>query len=233
MKRVFLILFSILFGAITSNACQCRNMTFSQEIASVNQIFIGTVLKKEPVAKEDVYYLFSISEIFKGDKYDTIMIRTGFGGPDCGMEFEIGKVYLVFSNFNRTTGCYRNSQVNPGSDLGILKYFFQPGLSNSIFKTTEPILSDTEAEYFNLELLRQRNDFDFSKKKVAFYLNGTLMDKQQYFKAWGGKVVLTNLIIFTEEEKQMVNSYDAIIISGRKGQNKGYRKRLIKKLAQG
>jgi hypothetical protein len=92
-------------------------------------------------------------------------------------------------------------------------------------------LTDNEAEYFNAELQSQRKDFDFRSKKVAFALNSSFIEKQQYFKNWGGKDVSNNLIILTDQEKQKANGYDAIIVSWRKqGVSDGFRKRLIKRL---
>lgn len=233
MKRISLLGCLILLATFSSYACQCRNMTFHEEVFSVKNIFVGTVLDRQPIPGKDVSYLFSISQNFKGDLPDTININTGFGGPDCGMNFEIGKTYIVFSNLNRTSRCSRNSLVHLSPDLEKLKYLFQPGFPNGLFKTTTPFLSDTEAEYLNFELLRKRNDFDFSKKKVVFSLNGNLIDKQRYFKDLGGKFITTDLIVLTDAEKLKNYNYDAIIVSGRKGQiSNHYRKRLIKKLAQ-
>ncbi len=37
-------------------------------------------------------YQFSVDKTWKGDKLDTIEIKTGLGGQDCGMIFEIGRV---------------------------------------------------------------------------------------------------------------------------------------------
>ena len=229
MKRTFLILLMTIIGALTSYACKCFNATFLQEVSRSDQIFIGTVLKKTSADK--VYYLFSISQIFKGDKTDTLTIRTGFGGPDCGMNFEIGKTYIVYSSYKETNRCRRNALADKNSDLGKLKYLFQDGFSNDIGKTISSTMTDSEADYFNSELLGQRKDFDFHKKKVAFFLNSSLIDKQKYFKNWGGKDVVNNLIVLRQDEKQNANDYDAIIVSWRKqGISNSFRRRLIKRL---
>ena len=38
-------------------------------------------------------------EIYRGrSKFKSIKIRTGFGGGDCGFNFDIGKTYLIFAN---------------------------------------------------------------------------------------------------------------------------------------
>lgn len=228
MKRTFFIMLAII-GTLTAHACKCRLMTFSEEIAYADQIFVGTVLKKTTADK--AYYMFSISQLFKGDKIDTLTIKTGFGGPECGMRFEVGKTYLVYSHNKQTTWCRRNALSNDNADINKLKYLFDTSFSSDIGNTTNPVLTNNEAEYFNTELLKQRKQFDFQGKKVAFVLSGSFIDKQQYFINWGGKYLVNSLIILTDEEKERVNGYDAIIVSWRKqGVSNGFRKRLIKRL---
>jgi hypothetical protein len=202
----------------------------SEEVAQANQIFIGKVLKKE-IREYKTYYLFSISKIFKGYRNDTLTIETGLGGPDCGMIFEVGKTYLVYSSYKQTSRCRRNALANNNADIDKLKFLFDSNFSNDIGKTTSPFLTENEATYFNSDLLRQRKIFDFHGKKVAFVLNSTFIDKAQYFKNWGGNNIVNDLIILTNEEKQKANGYDAIIVLWRKqGVSKGFRKKLIKRL---
>ncbi|HEV7333639.1 MAG TPA: hypothetical protein VGN63_21575 [Flavisolibacter sp.] len=229
MKRPFLILLATI-GTLTTYACRCvLGETFTQEVAQSDQIFVGTVLKK--TTAEKAYYLFSISQMFKGDSVDTLSIKTGFGGPDCGMVFEVGKTYLVYAHNKQTTWCERNALANNNTDIIKLKYLFDSSFSHDIGKTTNSALTDHEAEYFNTELLSLRKDFDFHGKKVAFVLNKSVIDKEQYFKNWGGKEVVNHLIILTNEERQKADGYDAIIVSWRKqGVSNGFRKRLIKRL---
>ena len=229
MKRTFIIILATI-GTLTAHACKCRFMTIAEEIAQANQIFVGTVLKK--TTADRAYYLFSVSQMFKGDKADTLTMRTGFGGTDCGMIFEVGKPYLVYSFKKQTSRCFRNALADNNGDINILKYRFDTSFSFDIAKTTSPVLTDIEAEYFNVELSNHRKDFDFHGRKVAFVLSGSFINKQQYFKNYGGKKVVNNLIILTDEEKQKANGYDAIIVSWRKqGVSKGFRKRLIKRLS--
>lgn len=228
MKRTFLLLLATI-GTLTTYACKCYTLTFSEEIAQADHIFIGTVLKK--TAADKAYYLFSVSQMLKGDKSDTLTVKTGFGGPDCGVVFEVGKTYLVYTHEKQTTRCRRNALANNNADITKLKYLFDTGFSSNVGKTTSPVLTNNEAEYFNAELLKQRKDVDFHEKKVAFVLNGSFIDKQQYFKNWGGREVASQLIILTDDEKQKANGYDAIIVLGRRqGVDNSFRKRLIKHL---
>ena len=229
MKHTILIILTIITAA-GSNACECRNMGLSEEIKYVDQIFIGKVLNKNFIGI-NAYYLFSISKVFKGNKDYTLSIRTGLGGPDCGMLFEVGKTYLVYSHNKQTTRCERNALADANADIVRLKYLFNTYFSNDIGKTDNPLLTDNEAEYFNAEFSKQSKDFDFHGKKVAFVLGASFIDKQKYFKDYGGNEVVANLVILTEEEKLKANGYDAIIVLRRKqGVSNSFRKKIIKRL---
>lgn len=145
------------------------------------------------------------------------------------MQFEVGKTYIVYSFFKETSRCRRNSLLKDNADIGKLKYMFEYGFSSGIGKTTDPILTENEAEYFNYDLLTQRKAFDFHQKKVAFVSGSPFIDKQQYFKNWGGNDVANYLIILSEEEKQKTNGYNAIIVSWRKRAiSNSFRKKLLK-----
>lgn len=228
MKRIFLIVLATI-STIVTYACKCRIMAFSEEVAEADQIFVGTVINKTSADK--AYYLFTVSKTFKGGNSDTLTIQTGLGGPDCGMLFEVGKTYVVFSYNKQTTSCRRNALSTGNSDLVKLSYLFEPSFSSAIGKGNDPVLTNNEAVYFNAELLKQRKDFDFQGKKVAFVLSGSFIDKQKYFEDSGGNDVVTDLIILTEEEKLRANGYSAIIVSWRKqGISKSFRKKLIRRL---
>lgn len=212
----------------STNACKCGAHTFSEEVSTSTQIFTGTVLKK--TVAEKAYYLFSVSKVFKGDEADTITIRTGFGGPDCGMVFEVGKTYVVYAYNKTTSWCRRNAPAVNNADIGMLKFLFDTVFCSEIGKTTNPELTDNEAEYFNIEFLKTRNGFDFKGKNVAFISNRSFIDKRQYFMDWGGKETAVKLVILTNKERRN-NGYDAIIILSQKQTvGNGFKKRLIKKL---
>ena len=204
-------------------------MKFSEEITYADQIFIGKVIKK--TTSDMAYYLFSISQTFKGDNPDTITIKTGFGGTDCGMEFETGKEYLVFSHDKRTSRCRRNAFATNNPDINKLRYLLNKGFSATVGETINPDLTENEANYFNSEFSEQRKDFDFLGKRVAFVSGTSFIDKKKYFKNYGGNEVVANLVTLTEEEKLKANGYDAIIVLWRKqGVSKSFRKKLIKRL---
>jgi hypothetical protein len=230
MKQALLILLVIISSSLSTYACECFRVTFAQEISRSDHIFIGTAIERTITNK--AHYLFEISKTFKGSKVDTVLINTGLGGPDCEIEFEIGKTYIVYLRDNETNRCSRSAPLKNNPDTGKIKYVFETGFSKEAGRTTNPLLTDNEAEYFNYELLAQRNNFDFRQKTVAFVMNDNFIDKQKYFKNWGGNDVVNSLIVLTDDEKQRAKGYDAIIVSWRKqGVSNHFRKRLLRRLA--
>lgn len=230
MIRSFLLLLTVI-ASLSSYACKCATLSFSDEVKQADLVFTGTVLSK--TMGDKVYYLFTISKTFKGSSADTLTIQTGFGDGDCGMLFEEGKTYLVYANNKGTNSCRRNALAANNADISRLKYLFDSSFSRDIGKAPGFILTGNEAEYLNDEFTTQRKDFDFYGKKTAFVLSSSIIDKEQFFKDWGGNEFVSNLIILTGEEKQQANGYDAIIVLWRKqGVGKSFRKKLIKRLAE-
>lgn len=227
MRHIFLIVLATIITP-ASYACSCPVPPLSEKVAHADQIFVGTVLKK--TTSDQAYYLFSISQMFKGGLTDTVTISTPLSS--CGMVFEMGESYLVYSNDKHTDKCHLNGLAANNPDICKLKYLFEEGFSAGIGQDSHPILTNNEAEYLNADLWAQRQGFDFHEKKVAFVLNGSLIDKQQYFKNWGGKGVVNNLVILSAEEREKANNYDAILVSWRKqGVSNGFRKKLLKRLS--
>lgn len=105
-------------------ACSCVPYNITQEIENADMIFTGTVIRKPNTYP--IYDSFKITEIFKGNKTDSITIETGIGGGDCGMEFQIGQSYLVYSRNLETSRCRRNALVENTSDIVKLRYLFNP-----------------------------------------------------------------------------------------------------------
>ena len=227
----FLFLCITAIGTVDSYACKCRQLSFSEELAQADQVFTGTVINK--TTTDRVYYLFKISQSYKGNATDTLTIQTGLGGGDCGVQFEPGETYLVYANQQQTNSCRRNAPASNNPDVAKLKYLFDPGFNKEIGQNMQPTLTTSEAEYFNAELAEQRGNFDFHGKKAAFVLSGSFIGKQQYFRDWGGREVTNDLILLSEKEREKTHGYDAIIVSWRKqGVGTGFRKKLVKRLAK-
>ena len=88
-----------------------------------------------------------------------------------------------------------------------LKHFDKMGKDNSY------LLNDYEAEYFNMKF--QREDFDFTDKKVFFFGPGGLVfsDKQRYFNELTRHTfVQSSLHIFNDSEREKSGGFDAVIV---------------------
>ncbi|MEL1255346.1 hypothetical protein AAEO57_16265 [Flavobacterium sp. DGU38] len=77
-------------------------------INHVDVLFTGKIISREIYTDSNfpnmilkkVIYTVLVTEKLKGDiKTDTIKIYTGLGNGDCGVEFEIGKSYIIYSNY--------------------------------------------------------------------------------------------------------------------------------------
>jgi hypothetical protein len=88
-----------------------------------------------------------------------------------------------------------------------LEHFDKMGKDSSYF------LNKYEAEYFNVRF--QRDDFDFTDKKVVFFGPGGLVfsDKQRYFNELTRHTfVESSLHIFNETEREKAGGFDAAIV---------------------
>ena len=105
--------------------------------------------------------------------------------------------------------------------------------------TTVAELNKHEADYFNKSLEKQRKNFDFKNKKVAFAYGNfgkSMISKKEYFDEWGRDYFKNDIhvanILYTlnSEEKELSGGYDAIIISWAKVIRPKDREKIVKKL---
>lgn len=118
MKSIYLIKLLILiiafFGAEKIHACTCiGDISVKNEIKRSDVVFLGEVVKIDIVTVNlldtnfnidiDLHILkiqMLIYFIFKGQlKSDTITVYTGMGEGDCGYNFELGKKYIVYADY--------------------------------------------------------------------------------------------------------------------------------------
>lgn len=232
MKQILTLLIALTAFSPAALACRCLPVTFEEELQRSEQVFTGTVIKR--TEKDYVaYFLFKVTSAYKGEIKDTITIQSRVGGPACGVNFEVGKDYVVYASESHTNSCRRNERVEKSKDVLKLKFLLDKDFNSGLGQTASPDLNDKESDYFNQKLQSRRGDFSFDKKKVAFVISGSFITKQDYFTKWGDKDAVTDLIILNESEKQKTNGYDAIIVLWRKqGIGKSFRKKTIRKLGK-
>lgn len=132
MQKQFVFLIAILSISLSTSmfACSCiRERSVKEEIKYSDAVVVGTIVSMQvltipdPDSDENLpslskYYETSIaryelivSEIYKGSlKTDTLIIYTGMGNGDCGIEFEIGKKYIVYGTLESSFGV-ENAQM--------------------------------------------------------------------------------------------------------------------------
>jgi hypothetical protein len=212
MKTTFIILTILLTGFTEGYSCKCYQMNLKNEIDSADLIFLGIPIEKKQIESKMIYK-FSVVKIWKGERTDTIEIQTGLGGQDCGMIFELGKNYIVYSRNGQTTDCQRNSLANMTFDELKLDYIFMPECALISFTGIDQQLSDKEGEYLNRQFKDLSDEFDFKNKSILFTSNRTVINKRDWFQRfWVYDKPVVQLVKLTDQEK-LETGYDAILVT--------------------
>jgi len=212
MKRALIILVILLTGLTKSYSCKCYQMNLEMEIDSADLIFRGIPIFKKQIDSKMIYK-FSVEKVWKGEKSDTIEIKTGLGGQDCGMIFEMGKNYIVYSKNGQTTHCRRNAMADKTFDGLKLDYLFLPEYSLTSFKNPDKQLNDKESEYLNRQFSDFIDAYDFKNKSIIFTSNLTVIDKKTWFdRFWFYDRPVTYIVKLTDKEKSETG-YDAILVT--------------------
>ena len=187
-------------------------MNLKMEIDSADLIFRGIPIYKKQIDSKIIYKFF-VEKVWKGEKSDTIEIKTGLGGQDCGMIFEIGKNYIVYSKNGQTTHCRRNALVDNTFDDLKLDYLFLPEYSLISFKSVDKQLNDVESEYLNQQFVDFIENYDFKGKSIIFTSNRTVIDKKAWFESfWFYDRPVVYVVKLTDKEKSETG-YDAILVT--------------------
>ena len=114
-------------------ACSCAGVTPSEAFEMSESVFVGKVLNTKQEREQEgivgtISYrdanLFEVTQVWKGDNQSQIIVYDN--EDSCGIEFEIGKSYLVYASKDKNgelyTGlCNRTTEVsNAGEDLKFL-----------------------------------------------------------------------------------------------------------------
>jgi hypothetical protein len=88
-------------------ACKCPISTTVQEhFSRADQVFIGRVVETGLLKDSEKYSAtFEVIKSWKGIEEPTVRIKTEVCGPCCGVFFNTGMVYIVFSNSGETGQC--------------------------------------------------------------------------------------------------------------------------------
>ncbi|QED46928.1 hypothetical protein [Cytobacillus dafuensis] len=136
MKKVISILLFISIGLFLSttfptdvNACSCAERpSVESEFQRSQAVFSGKVVdvmeKRSIKGFMSKSVLFEVSETWKGVKQSQVIIATGQGGGDCGIDFKVGNDYLVYAHESDMYGakslisiiCDRTSELSTSQE---------------------------------------------------------------------------------------------------------------------
>lgn len=91
------------FGASESFACSCAppSQTTNDDFQKATAVFVGRVLdvqRKENA--ENITVKFTVQKYWKGKISNTVKVMTASNSAACGVNFEVGKDYLVYATEN-------------------------------------------------------------------------------------------------------------------------------------
>lgn len=211
MKQTLIITIVLISGLTNGFACKCAYQNLKNEIDLADLVFQGTPIDKKQVDSKMIYQ-FSVDKIWKGDKSDTIEIKTRLGGQDCGMVFELGKTYVVFAKNGETSHCRKNAQIDSTPIDLKLDYKFTNDFSEA-FKNNEKKLNTQESEYLNRQFKRELENYDFKDKAIIFTTSTSVISKADWIETnWEYDNPSIELVEMTKKEKEKTG-YDAILVT--------------------
>jgi len=82
-----------------TSACSCAELPSAlQELENSEAVFSGKVVAINESRARSKQVLFEVTNSWKGAEKTQIIINTGLGGGDCGIDFVEGVEYLVYAN---------------------------------------------------------------------------------------------------------------------------------------
>jgi hypothetical protein len=185
MKGIATIIFLLI--CLKAFPCECRYTNFESDAVNSGYIFSGLIISKENRINNlqdkpfypPVKYRVVIRDKWKGELKDTIDLYSGFGGPDCGFEFDVNKSYIVWATRDRygllsTDRCWRTCLLDESPDIDRLNNRFKGLTYDSTYLTTNEIA-----------VLKKkiRNDSIDLSKTVLFVSNEKLLSKEELINA--------------------------------------------------
>lgn len=142
----FLTILTVILAADRAHACTCvGNIPVCETFWMTDVVFSGEVLDISPVPNPTNKRFLSHRQVrfrvlqgWRGEPGETVQLRTGAGGGDCGYDFEKGVAYLVYAHARNgalTTGiCSRTKRLaDAAEDLEYLKTAMRPSATGRIF----------------------------------------------------------------------------------------------------
>ena len=104
---------ALLAGQSDLFGCSCSASTLKEDFDHASQVFLGRVIQtwisykveKLNVTAEENIVTLEVLKSWKGIRTSRIQLKTNACVPCCGIAFEAGMVYLVFSGKSETSQC--------------------------------------------------------------------------------------------------------------------------------
>ncbi len=111
------ILLILLFPSL-SMACSCDKVNMEEIIKSSKYVFVATITSTKLNGSGEEFLKsvaadFKVVESLKGNPKEIKKLYSGFGGGDCGLPFNVGFQYIIYTNDGTVDICSR-SQIYPG-----------------------------------------------------------------------------------------------------------------------
>lgn len=118
MRRLIL-LFTFLIPA-TSFACKCEKPNIEETIKNSKYVFIARITSTRVNGSGEKFLKgvvaeFKLVKSLKGNPKELKKLFSGFGGGDCGIQFNVGFQYIIYAN-NGSVGICSGSQIYPGEE---------------------------------------------------------------------------------------------------------------------
>ena len=87
----------------TAYACSCMQpLSPDAELPNYDAVFSGRVIENQDVSAtqqtDSIFFIFDVDKIWKGDKKDTVTVKTAESSAACGFPFEENQEYIVYAN---------------------------------------------------------------------------------------------------------------------------------------
>ncbi len=118
MKIYFLLVMFILPSY--SFACSCERVGLEEIVENSKHVFIATITSTKIKGSGEEFLKsveadFKLVKTLKGNPKKLKKLYSGFGGGDCGLPFNVGFQYIIYTNDGTVDICSR-SQIYPGLD---------------------------------------------------------------------------------------------------------------------
>lgn len=84
-------------------ACSCVGYTTEAAAAKADAVFLARATDKVPAGSDDIYE-FAVVEVFKGEIGGLTTVGTASDGASCGVNYEVGREYLLFVSESEKVG---------------------------------------------------------------------------------------------------------------------------------